>query len=164
MEPTPVVKNPKIPSSQQEAQNTVLHYLQQTVDALPKASSLDGTRYIVGGDTRYCEDEPSGPDAPVRFSDWRDMKLPPGTDFNAIINQVGELWKRWGWQVLERNGFTKPNRFGYAPDGYTLQIEARTNPQYPPSLIGSSPCYPGNLRNEDIPRNPPVITQMPMSG
>src|ERR1700736_2010547 len=49
------------------------------------------------------------------------------------------IWKQWGWQVIERDGFTKPNRFGYAPDGYVLQIEARPDPKYPPSLVGSSP-------------------------
>lgn len=45
MEPTPTAQDPKIPSSQQEAQDTVLRYLQQTVDALPAGSTLDGSRY-----------------------------------------------------------------------------------------------------------------------
>lgn len=162
MEQLPVPASPKIPASQQEAQDTVLRYLQQTVNALPKGSSLDGTRYITGGDTRYCEDDPSGPDAPVRFSDWRDIKTPPEfVDFNALIDQVGELWKSWGWEVLEREGFEKPNRFGYAPDGYTLQITASYPSTYPPGIIGASPCFPGNLKRDDIPRNPPVITQEP---
>ncbi|CQD02160.1 MULTISPECIES: hypothetical protein [Mycobacterium] len=164
MEPTPVVPSPKIPASQQEAQDTVLRYLQQTVNGLPKGSSLDGSRYVVGGDTQYCEDEPSGPNAPVRFSDWRDIKTPPGIDFNALVAQVGDLWKSWGWQVIERNGYDKPNRFGYAPDGYVLQITASYPPTYPPSIIGASPCYPGNLRRNDIQRNPPVITQTQSSG
>jgi hypothetical protein len=26
----------------------------------------------------------------------------------------------WGWYVMERDGFRKPNRFGYARDGYGL--------------------------------------------
>lgn len=125
---------------------------------------LDGSRYVVGGDTQYCEDEPSGPNAPVRFSDWRDIKTPPGIDFNALVAQVGDLWKSWGWQVIERNGYDKPNRFGYAPDGYVLQITASYPPTYPPSIIGASPCYPGNLRRNDIQRNPPVITQTQSSG
>lgn len=159
MEPTPVAPSPKIPASQQEAQDTVLRYLQQTVNALPPGSSLDGTRYVAGGDTRYCEDDPSGPDAPVRFSDWRDIQTAPQPNFNALIDQVGELWKSWGWEVIERDGYEKPNRFGYAPDGYVLQITAAYPTNYPPSIIGASPCYPGNLRRDDIPRNPPVITQ-----
>jgi hypothetical protein len=158
MEQLPVPASPKIPTSQQEAQDTVQRYLQMTVDALPKGTSLDGTRYMVGSGTTACQDNPSGPDAPVHFEDWRDMKLPPGTDFTGIITQTGEIWKKWGWQVIERDGFTKPNRFGYAPDGYVLQIEARPDPNQPPSLIGSSPCYPGNLRNDKIPR-PPIIQQ-----
>jgi hypothetical protein len=159
MEQLPVPASPKIPTSQQEAQDTVQRYLQMTVDALPKGTSLDGTRYMVGSGTTACQDNPSGPDAPVHFEDWRDMKLPPGTDFTGIITQTGEIWKKWGWQVIERDGFTKPNRFGYAPDGYVLQIEARPDPNQPPSLIGSSPCYPGNLRNDKIPRTPIIQQQ-----
>ena len=159
MAQTPVPASPKIPTSQQEAQDTVLRYLQTTVDALPKGTSLDGTRYTVGSATTYCEDNPGGPDAPVHFEDWRDLNLPPGTDFNAIIAQTGEIWKQWGWEVIERDGFAKPNRFAYAPDGYVLQIEARPDPKYPPSLVGSSPCFPGNLR-DDV-HKPPVIQQSP---
>jgi hypothetical protein len=78
MEQTPVPASPKIPTSQQEAQDTVLRYLQQTVDALPKGTTLDGTRYAIGDGTAYCEDNPSGPDTPVHVEDWRDMTLPPG--------------------------------------------------------------------------------------
>ena len=157
MEQIPVPSAPRIPASQQEAQDTVLRYLQRTVDALPRGTSLDGSRYSLVGLTTYCEDDPADANAPVHYSDWRDMKVPPGTDFSALVAQTGEIWKQWGWQVIERDGFDKPNRFGYSPDGYVLQIEARPDPGYAPSLIGSSPCYPGNLRR-DIPR-PPVIEQ-----
>ncbi|OYN76157.1 hypothetical protein CG716_22665 [Mycolicibacterium sphagni] len=160
MESIPVPASPKIPTSQQEAQDTLTAYLQKTVDALPKGTSLDGTRYIVGDGTAYCEDNPSGPDAPVHVEDWRDMNLPPGTDFNAIISQTGDIWKQWGWKVIERDGFTKPNRFGYGPDGYILQIEARPDPKFPPSLVGSSPCFSGNLKSNRVTK-PSLIQQAP---
>lgn len=160
LEQLPVPASPKIPASQREAQDTILRYLQQTIDALPKGTSLDGTRYIVGDGTTYCEDNPSSTDAPVHVEDWRDMTTPPEVvDFNALINQVGELWKSWGWDVLERDGFEKPNRFGYAPDGYALRITASHPPTYSPGIIGASPCFPGNLKRDDVPRNPPVIVQ-----
>lgn len=159
MEPTPTVANPKIPASQQEARDTVLRYLQRSVDALPAGSSLDGRRYVVGTGTTYCEDEPKDQNSPVHFEDWRDINLPPATDFNATIAHLGDVWKQWGWQVIERDGFTKPNRFGYAPDGYTLQIEAHKDPKFAPSLIGASPCFPGNLRDDSLARNPELITQ-----
>ena len=158
MEPTPVAPSQKIPTSQQEAQDTVLRYLQNTVNALPAGSSLDGTRYVAGGDTRFCDDDPSGPDAPVRFSDWRDIQMPPQDDYTQVVLDIGELWKSWGWQVIERDGYDKPNRFGYAPDGYVLQVTASYPPTYPPSVIAASPCFPGGLR-ADIPRNPPGIDQ-----
>lgn len=163
MEPTPAVPSPKIPASQQEAQDTVLRYLQQTLDVFPPGSSLDGSRYRIGRMDRYCEDDPAGADSPVHVEDWRDVKLPPGTDFNALISHTGEIWKQWGWQVIERDGFEKPNRFGYTPDGYVLHLEARNKVGATPFLIGSSPCYPGSLRG-DIPRNPPLIKQPPTGG
>lgn len=159
MEPTPKVANPKIPANEKEARDTVLKYLQMSVDALPQGSSLDGARYVVGTGTTYCDDEPKDHSSPIHFEDWRDINLPPGTNFNAIISHLGDVWKRWGWQVLERDGFTKPNRFGYAPDGYTLQIEARPDSKFAPSLIGASPCFPGDLRDDSLPRNPTVISQ-----
>jgi hypothetical protein len=59
--------------------------------------------------------------------------IPPGVDPDVIIAKVGDIWKSWGWYVIEREGFYKPNRFGYAPDGYSLQIMA-SQPGYPPSL------------------------------
>lgn len=158
MEQLPVPAAPKIPASQQEAQDTVLRYLQQTLDALPAGISLDGTRYMVGDGTAYCEDDPAGPDAPVHVEDWRDMKVPAGTDVGALVAQAGGIWEGWGWDVIERDGFDKPNRFGYAPDGYVLQIQARPDPTQAPSLIGTSPCFPGDLRQADVQR-PPVLNQ-----
>lgn len=161
MENAPEVKDPKIPGSQQEAQDTVLRYLQQTVDALPTGSTLDGSRLTVGHGATYCENEPADHNAPVHFEDWRDVVVPAGTDSNVVVAQIGEAWKAWGWEVREREGFPKPNRFGYAPDGYILQIKVRTDPQKSLSLIGSSPCFSGSLRQDDAPRNPVVITQSP---
>ena len=67
----------------------------------------------------------------------------------AIVTATaGDTWKSWGWYVIERDGFYKPNRFGYGPDGYRLQIMAAPQPGYPPSLQGISPCFPGNLPND----------------
>src|SRR6476619_1079470 len=116
MEQTPAPASPKIPSGQKEAEDTVLHYLQRTVDALPRGTSLDGSRYMVGDGTAYCEDNPSDENSPVHVEDWRDVNLPPGSDFNAIVSQTGDIWKEWGWQVIERDGFTIPNRVASAPD------------------------------------------------
>ncbi|SCX11122.1 hypothetical protein SAMN02799620_01514 [Mycolicibacterium fluoranthenivorans] len=91
------------------------------------------------------------------------MSLPSGTDFSAIIKGSGDVWKQWGLQVLERDGFTKPNRFGYAPDGYLLQIEARRDSTYPPSLVGSSPHFSGKLRSPNVTK-PSLISQSPAGG
>lgn len=79
-------------------------------------------------------------------------------NFADLIHQTWELWKGWGWHVLERGGFSKPNRFGYAPDGYVLQIAARPDPTQPPSLIASSPCFPQSRRDSDV-RKLPLLRQ-----
>lgn len=164
MEPIPTVPNPKIPASQREAQETVLRYLQRTVDAMPPGSTLDGTRYVPGGETRHCDDDPNGPNAPVRFSDWRDVKVTQEVDFHSLINKIGEVWKGWGWTVIEREGYEKPNRFGYAPDGYVFEIVVSYPPSYPPSVIGASPCFPGNLRDSSLSGNPAEIAQSTPTG
>lgn len=135
MESTPAAPSPKIPASQGEAQKTVIHYIQQTVDALPPGTNVDGTRYAgTGSGMAYCEDEPKDDNSPVNYAYWGDLNLPPGADVNAMYGQVESIWKGWGWQVLERQGFEKPNRFGYAPDGYVVQIKAA----YPPRLAADN--------------------------
>ena len=78
MEPTPIVPSPVVPESQRQAQDTINRYLSDTVNAMPKGTTLDGTRYIVGDGTSFCEDNPSGDDPPVRVTDWRDVEPPEG--------------------------------------------------------------------------------------
>jgi hypothetical protein len=76
----------------------------------------------------------------------------------AIVTATaGDAWKSWGWYVVERDGFYKPNRFGYGPDGYRLQIMAAPQPGYPPSLQGISLCFPANLPDDRGPF-PMVLT------
>lgn len=164
MEPTPTAPSPKVPASQRDAQETVLKYLQQTVDLLPKGSSLDGARLTVGTGVVHCEDEPTGENSPIRFEDWRDVMVPVGTDSSVTVANVGDDWQRLGWQVLERDGYPKPNRFGYTPDGYILQIKVRDDAGKSMSLVAASPCFPGNLRDKSLPRNPPLITQSMATG
>src|SRR5262249_46676646 len=70
MEPTPVARSPKIPTSQQEAQDTVLRYLQRTVDGLPPGTVLDSTD-TRGAGNLSCDDEHTGPGSgPTEFSVW----------------------------------------------------------------------------------------------
>lgn len=133
-----------------------MELLQKTVDVLPAGSSLDGSRYQVGTMDRYCENDPAGTTSAVHVEDWRDVQLTNDVDADAVITQTADIWRQWGWRVIERDGFEKPNRFGYTPDGYVLHLEARDRGG--PLLIGSSPCYPNGLQ-ADTPRNPTLITQ-----
>jgi hypothetical protein len=143
-------ERPVVPTSQQQAQDTVLGYLKKTLQALLPGTTLDATRYTGGTNTAPCQDVETGT-PPSNFTTIAELKLPPGTSADAVIANAGDTWKSWGWYVVERDGFYKPNRFGYGPDGYRLQIMAAPQPGYPPSLQGISPCFPGNLPNDRSP-------------
>ncbi|MGB7871376.1 MAG: hypothetical protein WBM01_24460 [Mycobacterium sp.] len=145
---------PVVPTSQQQAQDTVLGYLKKTLEALPTGTVFDRARYAGSGNTP-CNDEPTGV-PPNEFSDIRDALFPPETDPEAMIAKAGEIWQGWGWYVRERDGFRKPNRFGYAPDGYSLHIVAAGHNKNPPTITGVSPCFPGELVRDDI-RVPAVL-------
>jgi hypothetical protein len=147
---------PVVPTSQQQAQDTVLGYLRKTLRALPPGTTLDATRYSGGTSTAPCQDVETGT-PPSSFATIGDLKLPPGTSPDVVITKAGETWKSWGWYVIERDGFYKPNRFGYGPDDYRLQIMAAPQPGYPPSLEAISPCFPGNLPDDRSPF-PMVLT------
>ncbi len=158
MEPTPRVRSPKIPSSQQQAQDTVLQYLQKTVDGLPPGAVLDSTDTI-GGSNASCDDDYTSPGrGPTEYSVWAHVVAPAGVMSADLIARIGDLWRGWGLTVMERSGFEKPNRFGYGPDGYVLQVKSAYPPDYPPTIIGSSPCFPGDLRQDGLPF-PKVIRQ-----
>jgi hypothetical protein len=141
---------PVIPSSQQQAQDTIISYLKKTLQALPAGTTLDATRYSGGTNTPPCKDVDSGV-APKSFSTIGELNLPAGVDPVGIVAQLGDVWKGWGWHVTERDGFRKPNRFGYAPDGYILQILAKDPVTDPPTLKGDSPCFSGDLPDNRSP-------------
>jgi hypothetical protein len=95
------------------------------------------------------------------FTDVRQAILPAGTDPVSVIRQAGDIWRSWGWYVVERDDFPQPNQFGYGPDGYRLQIESANPPGNPPTVSAISPCFPGDLAHDDIPV--PVILRVLLS-
>ena len=151
---------PVIPDSQQQAQDTVTDYLSKTAASLPQGTVLDATRFRVGSGNRSCDDNPTGPNEPdVMYTDVRQAVLPNGADSPAVIYQAGDAWRSWGWYVFERDDFPKPNQFGYAADGYRLQIESSTPPTAPPTISGISPCFPGDRASDDVPV--PIVLPAP---
>ncbi|BBY57015.1 LppA family lipoprotein [Mycolicibacterium sarraceniae] len=94
--------------------------------------------------------------APMRFHAIGELKLLDGADGTDRVRRVGNIWRAWGWYVVERDGYSKSNEFGYAPDGYRLQIESAPQPGCPPSVEASSPCSSGQIARDDIPA-PAVI-------
>lgn len=158
MEQTPTPPPPKTPSSQQEAQDTVLHYLQKTVDGLAAGTVLDSTDFRGGGNVP-CDDDFTGPGKPpTEYEYWTHVNGPSGVSSDELVAATGEVWRSWGLTVVERDDFRKPNRFGYTQEAYLLQVKGPSTPGYPPTLIVSSPCFPGDLVRDDIP-TPNVIQQ-----
>jgi len=147
---------PVVPTSQQQAQDTILGYLKKTLRALPPGTALDATRYSGAVNTPPCKDVTTGV-APVSLSTIGELSLPAGVDAAGIVAHLGDTWKGWGWYVIERDGFRKPNRFGYAPDGYILHIMAKDPVTDPPTLIADSPCFSGDLPKDRSPF--PVVLQ-----
>jgi hypothetical protein len=160
MEPTPTAKSPKIPRSQQEAQDTAVGYLQRTVDGLPPGTTLTVSA-ATGGHNLSCDDNYTGPGSgPTEYTAAVDVMGPPGVAPADLIAKAGELWRSWGLTVMQRKGFEEPNQFGYPSDGYTIQIEAAYPANYPPTLTVVSPCFPGDVRRDGIPM-PTKIEQTP---
>jgi len=148
-----------VPTSQQQAQDTVLGYLKKTLNALPAGTVYDASRYSGGTSAVPCNDAPLNTKPPVEFSATGDLRLPPGLDAGKLIAQVGDVWKSWGWWVFERDGMYKPNRSGFSPDGYELHIGVPAVPG-PPNITGTAPCFPHDIARDDLPF-PRTITAGP---
>lgn len=95
--------------------------------------------------------------APVSFATVGELNLPASVDPVSVVSQLGDIWKSWGWYVIERDGFRKPNRFGYAPDGYILQISPKNPVTDPPTLKADCPCFSGDLPDNRSPF-PTILT------
>ena len=151
--PPPPGWSPKdvVPQTQQQAQDTVFGYLKRTLAGLGDGAVLDASRYGSAGHNSWCEDSPADPkNAPTRFHTSGDLNFPPGTDLDAMVRRTGDVWRQWGWYVYERDGFRKPNQFGYGPDGYRMQIVAAAKPGYAPTLSASTPCFPATVAQDGI--------------
>ncbi|EFV14022.1 hypothetical protein [Segniliparus rugosus] len=153
---------PQPPSTPEEARDIIHKYLQKTLRELPDGYILDSSRFGgVGGNLSPCDDTPSPESPPSMYDNWRVLVSHSETNYNSIIGKVGDIWRGWGWPVEERNGFDKPNRFSISPDGYTLSIKAAPsgNPQSPPSVIVTSPCFQVNTQSYQAIPEPVVITR-----
>jgi hypothetical protein len=145
-----------IPASQQQAQDTAISYLRKTLHALAPGVTLDATRYSGGVNVAPCQDVETGT-SPNSLTTIGDLRLPAGVTSDAVITAAGQAWKSWGWYVLERDGFYKPNRFGYSTDGYSLYIMAAPQAGFTPSVHAVSLCFPPELRDQRGPF-PMVLT------
>lgn len=125
--PTPAA--PNVPASQQEAQDTVVGYLQKTVNSLPPGTTLDSTDFRGGANTD-CVDEPLGSDkSPTRFEYWTHVNGPQGISPDDLVSRTGDAWKSWGTNVIERDDFPKPT----ASDTRRTVTDCRS--QVPPSQV-----------------------------
>ena len=138
------------PENQKQVQDTLLGYIEETLQALPPGYVLDATRFGgTGSGIIGCDDNATSPDAPVRLTVTGDLKIPPGVDNAAVSEAFGEVWRSWGWRVYTDDEFRQPNQFGVSPDGYRFSTEQPAVAGYPPAFNASSPCFPGNLADDD---------------
>lgn len=142
--------------TQQEIQDTVVAQLRATLTALPPGTVIDAGRFAGAGHNSPCDDTGSGPTTPMRFHTVGELRLPGAVAVKDAVTAVGEMWRGWGWAVVEREGFGTPNRFGHSPDGYRLQIVV-TAAGHPPTVQASSPCFPRPVARDDVPF-PRIIT------
>ncbi|WP_232518792.1 hypothetical protein [Mycobacterium intracellulare] len=102
MPPTPPAPSPKIPKSLRGAQDSVVRYLQKTVDGLPPGTVLD-TSDTTGGSNLGCDDDYTGPGpGPTEFSLFAIVIGPAGVKPADLITRAGELWRSWGIKVMAR--------------------------------------------------------------
>lgn len=138
MESTPTASSPKVPDSQQEAQDTVLQYLQRTVDGLPPGTTLDSSD-ARGGGNLSCDDNYTGPGSgPTEYIAATHVVAPAGVKPADLISKTGDLWRSWGLQVMQREGFEKPNQFGFHPTA----TASRSKRPIQPITRPCSPSYP----------------------
>ncbi len=144
------------PDFQQRVQDTVAGHLRRTLAGLPPGTMIDSRRFAGSGHNSPCDDTSSDSTAPIRFHTVGELKIPHEAESTDAIRTAGQIWQDWGWQVVERDGFRTPNRFGNSPDGYRLQIVA-TVPGHPPTVQASSPCFARPMAREGLPF-PEIIT------
>lgn len=78
-------------ASQRELQDHVIELSQRTVNVLPAGN---GRRFLPPrrvGRHRPLRRQGHVKDAPANHSDSRDLKLPPGSDYNAAVAHVGDI-------------------------------------------------------------------------
>lgn len=138
------------PDSQQEIQNAVASFLSRTVAALPPGARIDASRFTAAGHNSPCDDTVSTPIASMRFHTIGELRMPAATYGADTVSTVGQTWRLWGWRVVERDDFGRPNRFGYSPNGYRLQI-VTVGAGHPPVVQASSPCFARRIARDDIP-------------
>ncbi|WP_156377934.1 hypothetical protein [Williamsia sp. Leaf354] len=139
------------PTSQQQVQDTVVEMYRETLDKLPPGYAFDGSRYSSTGNTVDCDDNATNDHlSPVRYSSYRDMKVPDGIPVEGLVEKLGTIWKSLGWSVDERDGFPEPNRFATAPDGYSIHAIVGRPDGYPPALVAGSACFDGKLADKNI--------------
>jgi hypothetical protein len=141
------------PESQRQVQTILATYLRHTLAAMPPGTVIDAGRFAGAGHNSPCDDAPS--DAQMRFHTIGELRTPGNSTGLQALAAAGEVWRRWGWRVVERPEFRAPNRFGYSPDGYRIQITAAAGAS--PIVQASSPCFPRLIARDDI-AFPMIIT------
>jgi hypothetical protein len=89
-----------------------------------RGTAFDTGDYSGTGDNNhFCDDKFSGPGKPsMNLGTAGDIAFPAGTSLCAMIVMTGDTSRSWGWYVYQRDGFEKPDQFGYAPMATTCRL------------------------------------------
>jgi hypothetical protein len=99
--------HPAIPTSQQQAQDTILGYLKKTLQALPPGTALDATRYSGATNTPPCKDVETGK-PPVSLTTIGELNLPAGVDPVGVVARLGDTWKSGAGTSLSATASENP--------------------------------------------------------
>ena len=95
--PPPAGWSPKdvVPTSQQQAQDTLVGYLKRTLHALPPGTALDSTGFSGPGHNIGCDDDATDKGAPVHFQTIANVTVPgnpnPTTTIKKGRRRMAEL-------------------------------------------------------------------------
>lgn len=124
----------------------VYEYLQRTLDALPKGTSLSRTpdvdREAFGpGNIVACSDSDgaTAENSPVDFSATYWVNGVSNGQQSEFVSKMVDLWRKWNWQ--ERPGNDATDKVYVSPDGYKLYVSNADNGPGGVSVSGTSPCF-----------------------
>lgn len=132
--------------TESKARAQVYEYLQRTLNALPKGTSLSLTpdvdrEKLSPGSAISCSDDEGGDgkNTPIKVSVWYWVNGVPNGQQAEYVDKMVKTWKSWGW--TEATGAASRSTVYGSPDGYSLIANNAQNGPGGVGLAASTPCF-----------------------